>query len=105
MVSVMSALRYIKPASRYHPLYQSRSLMYIRGLIPRNFTESAEAVPIGLIICKNHEMLVDMYAKAVLHYRATNELTDRWTESSKPIVPKPIFDQKRTNNTVTRILA
>ena len=27
--------------------YQSRSSMYIRGLIPRNFAELAEAVPIG----------------------------------------------------------
>ena len=32
MVSVTSA-------SRYHPRYQSRSSMYIRGLIPRNFAE------------------------------------------------------------------
>ena len=39
MVSVTSA-------SRYHPRYQSRSSMYIRGLIPRNFAELAEAVPI-----------------------------------------------------------
>ena len=38
MVSVMSA-------SRNHLRYQSRSLMYIRGLIPRNFAELAEAVP------------------------------------------------------------
>ena len=32
----------VTPASRY----QSRSSMYIRGLIPRNFAELAEAVPI-----------------------------------------------------------
>ena len=36
-VSVSSASRYITSASRYHPRYQSRSSMYIRGLIPRNF--------------------------------------------------------------------
>ena len=36
MVSVTSASR-----------YQSRSLMYIQGLIPRNSTELAEAVPIA----------------------------------------------------------
>ena len=47
MVSVTSASRYITSASRYHPRYQSRSSMYIRGLIPRNFAELAEAVPIG----------------------------------------------------------
>ena len=34
-------------ASRYHPRYQSRSSMYIRGLIPRNFAELAEVVPIA----------------------------------------------------------
>ena len=44
MVSVMSASRYVTSASQY----QSRSLMYIRGLIPINSTELAEAVPIGL---------------------------------------------------------
>ena len=48
MVSVTSASRYITPASRYHPRYQSRSSMYIRGLIPRNFPELADAVPIAL---------------------------------------------------------
>ena len=46
MVSVKSASRYITSASRYHPDYQSRSSMYILGLIPRNFLELAEAVPI-----------------------------------------------------------
>ena len=45
MVSVTSASRYITSASRYYPHYQSRSSMYIRGLIPRNFAELAEAVP------------------------------------------------------------
>ena len=40
MISVTSA-------SSYHPRYQSRFSMYIRGLIPRNFGELAEAVPIG----------------------------------------------------------
>ena len=37
---------YMTSASRYHPRYQSRSSMYIQGLIPRNFAELAEAVPI-----------------------------------------------------------
>ena len=46
MVSVTSASRYITSASRYHPRCQSRSFTYIRGLIPRNFAELAEAVPI-----------------------------------------------------------
>ena len=43
MVSVTSASHYITPASHYHPRYQSRSSIYIRGLIPRNFAELAEA--------------------------------------------------------------
>ena len=47
MVSVTSASHYIMSASHYHPRYQSRSLMYIHGLIPRNFAVLAEAVPIG----------------------------------------------------------
>ena len=41
MVSVTSASRYITSALRYHPRYQSRSSMYIHGLIPRNFVELA----------------------------------------------------------------
>ena len=44
---ITSASRYITSASRHDPRYQSRSSMYIRGLIPRNFAELAEAVPIG----------------------------------------------------------
>ena len=47
MVSVTSVSHYITSASRFHPRYQSRSSVYIRGLIPWNFTELAEAVPIG----------------------------------------------------------
>ena len=47
MVSVASTSRYITTASHYHPRYQSRSSMYIRGLIPWNFAEWAEAVPIA----------------------------------------------------------
>ena len=51
MVSVTSASRYITSASRYHPRSQSRSSMYIRGLIPRNFAELAEADPIAEAQC------------------------------------------------------
>ena len=47
MVFVTSASRYITSASGYHPRYQRRSSMFIRGLIPRNFAESVEAVPIA----------------------------------------------------------
>ena len=46
MVSVTSASLYILSASRYHPRYQSRSSMYICGLIPQNFAEYDKAVPI-----------------------------------------------------------
>ena len=49
MVSVASASRNITSASCYHPRYQSRSSMYIRGLIPRNFAELADAVPISMV--------------------------------------------------------
>ena len=43
MVSVTSASHYIISASHYHPRYQSRSSIYIRGLIPPNIAEFAEA--------------------------------------------------------------
>ena len=61
MVSVTSASRYIKPVSHYHPRYQSRSSMYIRGLIPRIFAELAEAVPIGTTIEKQLEPISIAY--------------------------------------------
>ena len=54
MVSVTSASRYITSTSRYHPRYQSRSSMYIRGLIPRNFAEMAEVVPFDLLHGSNN---------------------------------------------------
>ena len=43
-VSVTSASHYITSALCYQPHYQSRSSVYIRGLIPRNFVELAETV-------------------------------------------------------------
>ena len=48
MVSVTSASRYITSATRCHQLYQSRSSMYIHGLIPQNFAELAETVLIEM---------------------------------------------------------
>ena len=45
ILSVTSASRNVTSASCYHPRYQSRSSMYICGLIPRNFAELAEVVP------------------------------------------------------------
>ena len=56
MVSVTSASRYITTASRYYPRYQSRPLMYIRGLVPWNNTELAEAVPI-VTMCVNFRLV------------------------------------------------
>ena len=56
MISVTSSPRYITSKSRYHPLYQSRSAMYIRGLIPQNFAEFAEAVPIKMSLCKSPDI-------------------------------------------------
>ena len=46
-VSLTPGSRYKTSASRYHPRDQSKSPVYIRGLIPRNFAELAEAVAIG----------------------------------------------------------
>ena len=48
MVSVKSASHCITSASYYYLRYQSRSSMYIRGLIPQNFPELAKAVPIAV---------------------------------------------------------
>ena len=37
-------------ASRYHLCYQRRSSMYICGLIPLNFADPAEVVPIAAVV-------------------------------------------------------
>ena len=60
MVSVTSALRFVTSTSCYHPRYQSRSSMYIRGLIARNFAELTEAVPIDLTLEENRLYSVDI---------------------------------------------
>ena len=49
MVSVTLASCYITSTSCYHPRYQSKSSMYIRGLIPRNFAELVEVVTIDRV--------------------------------------------------------
>ena len=72
MVSVTTASRYITSASRHHPRYQSRSSIYVRGLIPLNFAELAEAVPIAYSHCKirlldNFEKDVDNTGKVLFH--------------------------------------
>ena len=69
MVSVTSASRYITSASCDNPLFQSRSSMYICGLIPRNFAESAEKVPIestcttcnALYIHPSHDSILELW--------------------------------------------
>ena len=53
-VTSASASLYVTSASRYHPRYQSKSAMYIRGLISRNFAELAEAIPICFVFCTIH---------------------------------------------------
>ena len=58
MVFVTSASRTVTSMSRY----QSRSSMYIRGLIPRNFTKLAEIDLIG----SNHEKKKESYKLAVI---------------------------------------
>ena len=50
MVSVNSAVYNVSVTLSPH--YQSSSLMYIRGLIPWNFAELTEAVPIDNAICR-----------------------------------------------------
>ena len=57
MVSATSASRYIMSTFSCHPRYQSRSSMYIRGLILRNFAELTEAVPIEKVTYYDQEKL------------------------------------------------
>ena len=58
MVSMTPASRYNTSASRYHPLYQSRHSIYIRGLIQYNFAKLAEAVQIGLSVADKTFMVI-----------------------------------------------
>ena len=66
MVSLTSASRYITSASCYHLRYQSRSSMYIRGLVPRNFAKLAEAVPIDEFSLGSQVILLIFHALAQL---------------------------------------
>ena len=59
MVSVTWASRYIMSVSRYHTRYQSRSMMYTHGLIPRDFAKSAEAVQIGSVLFTQIKIFTD----------------------------------------------
>ena len=68
MVSVTSASRYITSASRYHPRYQSRSLMYIRGLIPQNFAELAEAAPIDSLNYQRNSLIRYPFGACKVNY-------------------------------------
>ena len=70
MVSVTSASRYITSGSGYHRRYQSRSSMYICGLIPWNFAELAETVPIARKAEKRLHILSDsqsLYVAMLVH--------------------------------------
>ena len=82
MVSVMSASRYITSASCYHPHYQSRSSMYIPGLIPRNFTELAEAVPTDPDLCYN---VVCSKGTALYLQTEHDQTVDKLTETCKEV--------------------
>ena len=73
MVSVTSVSRYITSASRYHPRYQSRSSMYICGLIPWNFAELVEAVP---IVRQRLRGVIDNNGGHTRNYLSATELTD-----------------------------
>ena len=77
MISVTSSSRYIMSASHYHPRYQSRSSMYIRGLIPRNFVELAGAVQIdsihhGLPRMEQRKPLINAYTDVSSEARGLN---------------------------------
>ena len=61
MVSATPASRYVTSSSRY----QSRSSMYIRGLIPRISTELAEAVPIDFQPVQN--LWLPAFVLVILH--------------------------------------
>ena len=56
--------------SRYLTRYQSRSLMYIRGLIPRNVVELAGAVPIGSVLFTVIKIFTDL--RTSLNYENSN---------------------------------
>ena len=72
IVSVASVSRHITSASRYHPRYQSRSSMYIRGLMPRNFAELAESVPIAEKRSIKGDPMVWLHSRdVILHARSS----------------------------------
>ena len=68
MVSVTSASRYVTSQSRY----QSRTSMYIRGLIPRNWPRQFRSVVTNLMYCCNiHSKLQHIITGQNLRIRFT----------------------------------
>ena len=65
MVSMTSASRYKTLSLWYDPCYQSRSSIYIRGLIPLNFAEWAKVVPTGTSRCALDELLIVLLPEVV----------------------------------------
>ena len=89
MVFVTSASRYITSASRYHQRYQSRSLMYIRGLIPRNWPRQfLLIILVCLKTCLPGDVLLfpNMYTRNVRQtpggFKAFSKLYQRHSEFS-----------------------
>ena len=80
-VSVTAVSRYITSASCHNPLYQSRSSIYIRGLIPRNFAELAgEVMPQSYQHtipwhCEEETQNTDSHTTARTHLNLSNQLS------------------------------
>ena len=72
------SVHFITSASRYHSRYQSRSSMYFRGLVPRNFAELTETIPIAASLYARYCMLWNyrhdrfVHIIAILHVFATS---------------------------------
>ena len=74
MISLTSVSRYVTSASRY----QRRSLMYIWGLISRNSTELAEAVPIASWRLRTHvivKMRETLLTENIINYYLGERIT------------------------------
>ena len=81
---------YITLVSRYHPRYQSRSLMYIHGLISRNSAELAEAVPVGMY-CSIAKIVSEYGQQKTQSQTADNPMAPRGRAT------QPSRDTRKTN--------
>ena len=88
-------------AACYHPSNQSKSSMFIRGLMPRNFAELLEAVPIEPYECNSFTLKLQWTSKNISKYIGTNAIKSNSILTHVKISKKGGKDQESIQSSTT----